>query len=97
MPARLRPTRRESRVVGGGQRLLHDAREISAVVGEDEPGLERHGGGRDQVPPAQLHGVDAELTGGHVDDALDGVGCLRAPRPAIRPGERGVGEHARAR
>jgi hypothetical protein len=26
-----------------------------------------------QVPPAQLHGVDAELARRHVDDALDGV------------------------
>ncbi len=58
------------------QRHVHAAREIAAVVGEDEAGLERHGPRRDEVPAPQLDRVQVELARGHVDDALDGVGGL---------------------
>ena len=76
--------------------IVHAPLEVAAVVGEDEAGLERHRGGRDQVAAAQLDRVDPELARGHVDDALDRVGRLGAPGAAVRAGRRGVREHAGA-
>ena len=72
------------------------AREVAAVVGEDEPGLERHRGGRDQVAAAQLDGIDAELARGDVDHALDRERRLGPAGAAVGAGGRGVGEHAGA-
>ena len=94
VPPRLRAPLLEAVAVGEGQRHVHAAREIAAVVGEDEPGLERHRRGRDQIAAAQLARIDLQLAGRHVDDALDGVRRLRAPGAAVRPGGGRVREDA---
>ena len=80
--------------VGDRQRHVHAAREVAAVVGEHEPRLERHRGGRDQVPAPQLDRIDAELVRGDVDHALDRERRLGPAGAPIGPGGRGVGEHA---
>jgi hypothetical protein len=66
---------------------------IAAVIGEGEPGLERHRLGRNVVAPAQLGGIDAELVGGEIDEALDHVGRLGAAVAAVGSHRIGVGEH----
>src|SRR5206468_2946431 len=49
------------------ERLLHAGRKITAVVGRAERVPVRHGGGRDEILPSQLHRIDTELAGGVVD------------------------------
>ena len=92
--ARLGAALLEAGVLGDRQRQVHAARELAAVVGEDEAGLERHRRGRDQVAAAQLDGIDPKLARRHVDHALDREGRLRPAGAAVGPGGRGVGEHA---
>ena len=92
--ARLGAALLEAGVLGDRQRQVHAAREVAAVVGEHQPGLERHRGGRDQVPAPQLDRIDAELARGDVDHALDRERRLGPAGAAIGAGGRGVGEHA---
>ena len=75
--------------------IVHVLGEFAGIVGEGEPGLERHRVGRDGVFPPQLRRIDAELVGGDVDDALDDVGGFRPAVAAIGPHRIGVGEHRR--
>ena len=42
------------------KRDIHVLLELAAIVGEDQPGLERHRLGRDRVAPAQFDRIDAE-------------------------------------
>ena len=92
--ARLRAPLLEPRAIGEGERHVHAPRELPAVVGEDEPGLERHRRRRDDVPAPELDRVDAELARGQVDHALDGIRRLGPPRAAIRTRRRRVREDA---
>ena len=85
----------EPGVVRERERHVHPARELTAVVREDEPRLEWHRRRRDQVAAPQLQRVDPELARGDVDDAFDRVRGLGPPGAAIRTGRRGVGVHAR--
>ncbi len=62
-------------------------------IGEGEPGLERHGIGRDVVASPQLGGIEAELVGGEIDQPLDHIGRLGTAVAAIRPHRVGVGEY----
>ena len=91
--ARLRLARLEALGVGKLQRQVHVLLELAAVVGEGQPGLERHGVGRNVVAPAQLGRIDAEFVGGEIDHALDHVGRFRPAVAAIGPHRIGVGEH----
>ena len=83
----------EAGEVGELERHVHALLELAAVVGEGEPGLERHGVGRDVVAPPQLGRIDAELVGGEIDHALDHIGRLGPAVAAIGPHRVGVGEH----
>src|SRR5262245_33239617 len=49
----------EARDVGAAQPGIEDLFEFATVVGEGEPGLERHRLRGDQVAPAQFHLIDA--------------------------------------
>ena len=60
---------------------LHILLELAAVVGEDEPGLERHRVRRNEIAPPDLDAVDAELVGGDIDHLLDRQRRLRAALP----------------
>src|SRR5262249_12854931 len=68
----------EAGEIGERERHVHALLELAAVVGEGEPGLERHGLGRNVVPAPQLGGIDAELVGSEIDQPLDHIGRLRA-------------------
>ncbi len=83
----------EAGEIGERKRHVHALLELAAVVGEGEPGLERHGLGRDVVPAPQLGGIDAEFVGGEIDQPLDHIGRLRAAVAAIGPHRIGVREH----
>ncbi len=72
------------------RRGLHVAFELAAIVGEGQRGLVRHRFGRDQVAPAQLVRLDAQLARRDVDQPLDRIGCLRPPGAAIRRGRHRV-------
>ena len=74
-----------------GQR--HVPFELAAVIGEQEVGAIRHRSRRNEIAPPDFQPVDAELVGGHVDDALEHVGCFRPSRSPIRRRRRRVGEH----
>src|SRR5262249_26256311 len=75
----------EAGEIGERERHVHALLELAAVVGEGEPGLERHGLGRNVVLTPQLGGIDAELVGGEIDEPLDHIGRLRAAVAAIGP------------
>ena len=92
--ARLRLARLEAFEVGELQRQIHVLFELAAVVGEREPGLERHRAGRNVIAPAQFGRIDAQFVGGEIDHALDHVGRLGPAVAAIGPHRIGVGEHA---
>ena len=84
---------REARDVRDVEGLVHVLAELAAVVGDAEGGLVRHGGGVDQILPAQLHAVHSELAGGVVDQPLDHEGRLGAARASIGGGGVRVGQH----
>ena len=58
--AGLGAARLEPGEIGELERHVHVLRELAAIVGEDQPGLERHRLGRDRVAAAQFDRVDAE-------------------------------------
>ena len=96
-PFRLRPAHRESVPVREVDRHVEALRVISAVV--DHPGgvAVGHLGGRNEIPPAQLHRIDAELPGRGLDQPFDGEDHLGPPGAAVGVGRRGVGkDRARA-
>ena len=63
--------RREAGEIGGGERLVHVAGKLAAVVVEAERGLIRHRLGLDEIAPAQLLRRHAEPPRGVVDQPLD--------------------------
>ena len=76
-----------------GLAAVEQADEVSAVV--DEPGRGRVWQLRfgDQVAPANLGGVDAELDGGDIEQALDQERGFRATGAAVHRRRAGVREH----
>ena len=81
--------------IGEFERQVHVLGELAAIVGEDQPGLERHRLGRDRVAAAQFDRVDAEFGGRLVDHALDDIGEFGPAVAAIGPHRVGVREHGR--
>ena len=77
---RLRAALREPGDVGAAHPLVEDLFELAAVIGESEPGLERHRLGRNEIAPAQLGRIDAGFVGGEIDQPLDHIGRFRAGR-----------------
>ena len=76
------------------QALVHDVREVAAVIGHaGMRDLVRHGGGRDEVAPPDLDRVDADDASGAFDQLLDQEGCLGPSGAAIGRHRRGVGQH----
>src|SRR5450759_5839448 len=59
---RLRLARLEAFEIGKLERQVHVLLELAAVVSEREPGLERHGAGRNVIAPAQVGGIDANAS-----------------------------------
>ena len=90
-----RAARREARDVGELERHVHVLGELAAVIGEGEPGLERHGVRRNGVAPAQLHRIEAQLIGREIDQPLDHIGGFGTAVAAIGPHRIGMGEHGR--
>ena len=93
MLARARAALLETREIGELERHVHGLLELAAVIGEREPGLERHRLRRDVVLAPQLRGIDAELVGGKIDQPLDHVRGLRTAISAIGSHRACVGEH----
>ena len=79
--------------IGKLERHVEVLGELAAIIGEDQPGLERHRLGRDRVAAAQFDRVDAELGRRLVDHALDHIGEFGPAVAAIGPHRVGVGEH----
>ena len=75
------------------QGQVEHGREVAGVDLDADRGPVRHLVRPDQVAPAQLGRIDAELPGGQVDGALDLVAGFRAPGAAVDLGRAGVGEH----
>ena len=93
--ARLRAALGEPRDVGASHPLVEDLFEFAAVIGEGQPGLERHRLGRNEIAPAQLGRIDAGLVGGEIDQPLDHIGGFRTAVAAIGPHRVGVRVHGR--
>src|SRR5262249_47681752 len=68
----------EAGEIGERERHVHALLELAAVVGEGEPGLERHGLGRNVVFTPQLGGIDAGLVRGENDGPHHHLGPLPA-------------------
>ncbi len=83
----------EPGVIRHAERHVHVLLERAAIVFEGQPGLERHRVRRDRVAAAELHRIDAELVGGNIHQPLDHEGGFGPSRPAIGPGNGGMGEH----
>ena len=92
--SRLGAPRCEAGEVGRGKRLIHVAGEFAAVVIEAERGLVRHCLGFDEIAPAQLLRRHTELSGGVVDQPLDGIGGLGPAGAAVGIDRHRVSEHA---
>ena len=88
------PPRGEAGHVGQLERGLHVGAELAAVVRHAERRLVGHGARGNDVAPAQLDRVGAELAGRVVDEPLDDVGRLRPAGAAIGGGRVGVAQHA---
>ena len=80
--------------IGGGERVLHVAGEIAAVVDETERRRIRHRRRRDEIAPAQFGGRDTEAARGEIDQPLERIGRLRPAGAAIGVDRHGVGEDA---
>ena len=91
-PRRLALALVEILVVGKLQRLVEEAGKIAAVVGGADRGLVGHRRGRNEILPAQPHGVDAGDARGFLDRAIERVVRLRPAGAAIGPDRRRVGE-----
>ena len=89
-----RAASREAGPVGEPHGIPHVALEVAVVDGQAQRGLVRHRGRRHVVATTQLRRLDANLTGGHIDQALDHVGRLRTPGTPVGVDWNGVGEHA---
>jgi hypothetical protein len=81
------------RVVDGGQGALERVLRVAAV--DDQPGRrgKRQLGGVDEVPPADVGGVEAGAARDHVDHALAHEGAQRHPDAAVGPGRALVRRH----
>ena len=64
-------------------RRIHEAREITRIIGQVARRVVGHGLGRDEVAPADLVWAKPQLAGRRVDEALDQVGRFRPPGTAI--------------
>ena len=80
-------------VIGNLQRLVEDAGEIAAVIGDAGGGRERQLRRLDEIALAQGQPVDAHLVGGAVDQPLHVVVGLGTAGAAIGAHQRGVGQH----
>ena len=92
--ARLGAPRGKPGYVGGGERVLHVAGEIAAVIDEPERRRVRHRGGLDEIAPAQFVGHDAEPARRVIDQPLQRIGRLRPPGAAIGVDRHGVRKDA---
>ena len=72
-------------------RLLQDGSKIAGVVGLPERCAVGHGAFGNEIPAAQLGGVEAEVVRRPVDQALQQVDVLRPAGAAVGIGRRGVG------
>ena len=86
-------TRVEPGPVGKLERLVHHGGEPAAVVGLVQRILVGHLFRPDHVAPPKLDLIDPCHASRRVHQALDHVDRLRAPRSAVRPRRRGIGEH----
>ena len=84
----------KARVIGDLERLVEDALEIAAVVGDAGGGCERHLRRLDEVALAERQPVDAHFVGGAVDQPLHVVVGFGPAGAAIRAEQRGIGQHA---
>ena len=90
---RLGAPRRKPVPVGEAKRPVHRLLVVAAVIGEPERRPVGHGGGRNQVAPAQRHRVETVLARGEVDQPLHRQHRLGPAGAAIRRGGRGVRHH----
>ena len=80
-------------VIGDLERLVEDALEIAAVIGDAGGGRERHLRRLDEIALAQRQPVDAHLVGGAIDQPLHVIIGLGPSGAAIGAHQRGVGQH----
>jgi len=64
---------------------IHVSAKFAAVIGEAQPGLERHCAGRMLLRRPQFGGVDPELIGREVDHPLDNESRLGTAVAAVGP------------
>ena len=76
--------RRKTVEIGSGERIVHVAREIAAVIDEAQRGRIGHRLGSDEIAPAQFLRRDTEPAGGEIDR----VARSHRPPPGVRRRDR---------
>jgi hypothetical protein len=93
----LRLARCEALPVRPQHRLVHTGHVIAVVVGDADRGGERHRAGRNEIPQAELDPVKPVPGCGKINQPLDHVDRLGAPRTTVDGNRRRIGQDGVAR